>query len=208
MRLLVSLVLVSVSASVLQARIPGPPLYLFANVVGNTVTLTWQAPATGGAPSGYILEAALSPGGAAVGLFAVASTSIVVSSVPNGVFYVRVRAVDAEGVGPASNEAIVAVPGAGNCGTAPGIPGSLSRTVTGNQVTLNWSAPAGACPATGYVIQAGSAPGLSNLAVINVGPTTALSVAAPAGTYYVRVIATNTAGGSAPSNEVVVVVPQ
>jgi hypothetical protein len=208
-RLFVSVVLVSLAAATAQARIPQPAQNLIAAVNGNTVTLTWQPPATGPAPLGYILEASLSPGGPVIAAFAVASTSMIVTSVPSGVFYVRVRSVDAEGVGLASNEAIVAVPGGGStCGTAPNAPGGLARTVVGDLVTLNWSASVSGCPATGYVIQAGSAPGASNLAVLNVGPATSLSVVAPPGTYYVRVVATNASGGSVPSNEVVVLVPQ
>jgi hypothetical protein len=208
-RFVLSLLLVSLAVSAVQALVPDPPRNLVAEVTGNTVTLTWQAPATGAAPLGYILEASLSPGGPAIALFAVAGTSVIVSSVPTGVFYVRVRAADAEGVGAASNEAVVAVPnGGGSCGTAPNAPGSLARTVVGHQVTLTWSAAVSGCPASGFVIQAGSTPGSSNLAVINVGPATSLSVTAPAGTYYVRVIATNASGGSVASNEVVVVVPQ
>ena len=209
-RLVLTLLLVSLAASAAQAFIPASPRNLVAEVTGNTVTLTWQAPSTGTEPLGYILEASLSPAGPAVALFAVAGTSMVATSVPNGVFYVRVRAVDAEGVGAASNEAVVAVPnggGGGGCGAAPPAPASLTSNVVGNQVTLNWSGSAG-CPATGYVIQAGSVSGASNLAVINVGPGTSLSVNAPAGTYYVRVLATNASGGSGASNEVVVVVPQ
>jgi hypothetical protein len=208
-KFVLTLLLVSLAVSATQAFIPASPTNLVAEVAGNTVTLTWQAPSTGAAPLGYILEASLSPGGPTVALFAVAGTSMVATSVPNGVFYVRVRAVDAEGVGAASNEAVVAVPngGGGGCGVAPTAPGGLTSNVVGNQVTLNWSAPVG-CAATGYVIQAGSVSGASNLAVINVGPATALSVNAPAGTYFVRVLATNASGGSAASNEVVVVVPQ
>jgi hypothetical protein len=205
-RFLGTLVLVSLLASTAYARVPDPPQNLTVQVTGNAVALTWQAPATGSTPLGYILEASLSPGGPALAVFAVESTSITVTSVPNGVFYVRVRGVDAQGVGPASNEAVVAVPGGGG-GCIPGAPASLVQSVAGNQVTLSWSGPASGCPASGFVIQAGSTPGASNLAVLNVGPTTTLTVEAPPGTYYVRVVATNAAGGSAPSNEVVVVVP-
>jgi hypothetical protein len=206
-RFLGTLLLVSL-ASTAHARVPEPPQNLTAVVTGNTVTLNWQAPATGTAPLGYILEASLTPGGVAVALFAVESTSVTVSSVPTGVFYVRVRAADTQGVGAPSNEAVVAVPNGGGCGTVPNAPGSLVSTVVGNQVTLTWSATAAGCPATGFVIQAGTMPGSSNLALINVGPATSLSVTAPPGTYHVRVVATNASGGSAPSNEVVVVVPQ
>lgn len=207
-RLLLSLLLVSFAASAAHALVPEPPTSLTATVTGNTVTLTWLPPATGAAPLAYIVEASLSPGGPIIAVFAVDDTSMIATSVPNGVFYVRVRSVNADGVGAASNEALVAVPnGGGTCATAPGAPSGLTQAVAGDQVTLNWSAPVGGCPATGYVIQAGSSAGASDLAVINVGPTTSLSVTAPAGSYYVRVIATNASGGSTASNEVVVVVP-
>jgi hypothetical protein len=203
-----SLLLVVFAAASAYAQAPAPPLNLTALVTGNTVMLEWQPPASGSAPLGYIMEASLTPGGVAVGLFAVESTSVTVSSVPTGVFYVRVRAVDAQGVGAPSNEVVVAVPGGGGCGTAPSAPSGFSSSVVGTQVTLSWTAPSGGCPATGYVIQAGSAPGANDLALLNVGPVTSLSVTAPPGTYHVRIVATNGAGGSVASNEIVVVVPQ
>jgi hypothetical protein len=55
-------------------------------------------------------------------------------------------------------------------------------------------------------MHAGSAPGLSNIAVANVGPVLTLSAVAPPGTYFVRVFAQNAFGSSAASNEIVVVV--
>lgn len=207
-RLVLGLLLVSIAVPA-YAQLPEPPQNLAATVTGNTVTLTWQPPATGAAPLAYIVEASLSPGGSIIAVFAVDDTSMVATSVPNGVFYVRVRSANASGLGLASNEALVAVPNGGSsCSTPPDAASGLAQTVSGSQVTLTWNASAGACPATGYVVQAGSSPGASNLAVLNVAATTSLSVNAPAGTYYVRVIATNAAGGSAASNEVVVVVPQ
>jgi hypothetical protein len=57
------------------------------------------------------------------------------------------------------------------------------------------------------VIEAGSAPGLSNLAVVG-HPTTAASFSGVApGTYYVRVRGVNAQGAGFASNEVTVVVP-
>jgi len=73
-------------------------------------------------------------------------------------------------------------------------------------VTLLWAAASGGCAPSDYIVQAGSAPGLSNIAVINVGAAATLSAAAPPGTYYVRVIALNAAGGSPASAEIVVAV--
>ncbi len=87
---------------------------------------------------------------------------------------------------------------------APGAPTSLSSPGSGSTVSLRWTAPAGAAP-TGYLIEAGSAPGLSDLGVLQVGAVTTFSAPAPPpGTYYVRVRAINARGPGQPSNEVVV----
>jgi predicted phage tail protein len=78
--------------------------------------------------------------------------------------------------------------------------------VTGNTVTLSWTAPAG--PVTGYVVEAGTAAGLANLGTLQIGATPSLVVpGVPAGTYVLRVRAITSAGSGAPSADVVVVVP-
>jgi len=60
---------------------------------------------------------------------------------------------------------------------------------------------------TTFVIEAGSAPGATNIAVFDTGGSgTALTAVATPGTYFVRVRARNTCGTSPPSNEVVVTV--
>jgi hypothetical protein len=89
----------------------------------------------------------------------------------------------------------------------PGAPTGLGALVAGGNVTLNWTA-AGGCAATSFIVEAGSASGLADLAVLNTGSTLPTFLAtAPSGTYFVRVRATNAFGTSAPSNEVVIVVP-
>jgi hypothetical protein len=55
-------------------------------------------------------------------------------------------------------------------------------------------------------VHAGSAPGLSNLAIANMGGQAALTSNAPAGVYYIRVAAVNAFGGSSPSNEIILTV--
>jgi uncharacterized protein YkwD len=67
-------------------------------------------------------------------------------------------------------------------------------------VTFTWNA-GGGCATSNYLLLAGTAPGLSNVAMANVGGLTTLSVAAPVGTYYVRVIGQNAFGSSPASNE-------
>jgi predicted phage tail protein len=88
--------------------------------------------------------------------------------------------------------------------SAPGAPRDLVASVSGANVTLNWSPPdTGGAPST-YVIAAGSASGWSNLAHLATGNTlTTFSAAGiPNGVYFVRVSAQNAIGTSAPSNEV------
>ena len=90
---------------------------------------------------------------------------------------------------------------------APLAPGNPTAQVTGNRVTLSWTEPPIASAATThYVVEAGSAPGLNNLAVFSTqGLETSISVSnVAAGHYYVRVRAVNFTGRSDPSQEIVV----
>jgi hypothetical protein len=206
-RLMLILLFAVASTSVVGAQAPGPPQNLSAAVEGNTVTLTWQAPASGSTPLGYLIEAALSPGGASIAAFLVLDTSFVRTAVPNGVYYLRVRSGNAEGISTVSNEVVVLVPGGGvPCPSPPGAPTNLSADVSNNLVTLSWNPPAGGCAPTTYVVQAGSATGASDLGVLTVGAATTLVVSAPPGAYFVRVVASNDFGSSMASNELTVLV--
>jgi len=86
---------------------------------------------------------------------------------------------------------------------APTAPSGLTATVNGLAVTLNWTASANL--PTQYILQAGFAPGQTAITVPLSAASTIFSASASAGTYYVRVIASNADGTSAPSNEVTVV---
>lgn len=75
-------------------------------------------------------------------------------------------------------------------------------------MTLAWSGPANGGPATAYRIEAGSAAGAANLAVLDRASTaTSFSTPAPRGTYFVRVRALNACGVSVPTEDATVVVP-
>jgi hypothetical protein len=82
----------------------------------------------------------------------------------------------------------------------PTAPSNLTATVNGLNVTLSWTASANS--PTFYRLQAGLAPGQTFVhADVSPQPTSITASAGP-GTYYVRAIAFNNEGGSAPSNEV------
>jgi hypothetical protein len=87
--------------------------------------------------------------------------------------------------------------------TTPGAPSPFTFSQSGPLVVLVWAGVAGA---SDYVIEVGSAPGLSNLLVTSLGPTTAVSTVAPPGRYYARIRARNACGMGPASNEIVVIV--
>jgi len=89
-----------------------------------------------------------------------------------------------------------------------GAPTNLVASVVGSTVTLAWTAPNGGDPVSSYVIEAGTATGLANLASFSTGNASTVFHASGigAGSYYVRVRSANAAGASAPSNEILLVV--
>jgi hypothetical protein len=182
------------------AQAPNPPQTLTSTVNGTTVTLTWAAPAGGGAPTGYSVEASFTPGGPVIATLPVLGPPLMVPNVPLGTYFVRVRALNGSGISGPSNEVTVAV-GTTGCPATP-LPPALRVQSIAQQATVNWGS-SGGCAPTNYTLFAGSAPGLSNVAVVNAGGQLALSATAPSGTYYVRVVGAN-AFGSAGSQELTV----
>ena len=186
---------------------PGPPRGLTVSSIGATVFLSWSAPATGGSPTAYVIEAGSGPGLANLANFSTGGTATSYSAggIGSGAYYVRIRATNAAGTSAASNEAILVV-GSGLCTAPPTAPSGLSATVSGSTVRLGWN-PAGGNP-TSYIVEAGSSPGLSNQANSDTGSAVASLTASGVGRgiYYVRIRAKNACGVGAVSNEIVVVV--
>ena len=190
---------------IVSGSLPGAPSGLSATVtVPQIVTLNWSAPATGGPISSYIIEAGTAPGLANLVNAPTNSTqtSAGFGGVPTGTYYVRIRAQNSLGTSAPSNEVQVAV----TCPVSPP-PLSLAYTKSAGIVTLTWQPPVQGPGPTAYRLVVGSAPGLENLLVLDVGPTFSATGTAPPGTYYARVKSLNPCGVSGPSNEVTVVLP-
>ncbi|MEZ5416176.1 MAG: fibronectin type III domain-containing protein [Vicinamibacterales bacterium] len=86
---------------------PGAPGRLVATGSSVSLTLRWQAPSGGGPVTGYQLEAGSSPGASDVSVIQTGTVTSYYTPLPKGTYYVRVRALNAGGVGAASNEVIV-----------------------------------------------------------------------------------------------------
>ena len=84
-------------------------------------------------------------------------------------------------------------------------PNGLTRTVGGSTVTLAWTA---GIRATSYVLEIGSATGVTDILVtdLNSPATTFTASGVSAGTYFVRLRSKNVCGTSGISNEAVVIV--
>ena len=114
------------------------------------------------------------------------------------------RAVSACGASEATNDVVL---GVGGATLPPGAPEDLTTTVNGSAVTFTWSAPLTGGTAAGYVLEAGTGPGLSDIARVPLAGTTLTAPNVPAGAYYVRVRAVNGAGLGEASEEVQLIVP-
>jgi hypothetical protein len=188
---------------------PGAPLNLASSVQGDVVTLTWVPSTHGGSATSYLIEVGSVAGSANLGTIPTGggSTTVIARAVPTGTYYVRVRALNVGGTSPPSNEIQVFVGGT-PCFGVPTPPFDLRVTVDGASLNLAWNA-AGPL-ASSYLIEAGSSSGAVDIASVNTGSsaTSLRASGVPSGTYYIRVRARGECGASAPSNEVIVVVPE
>ena len=185
--------------------LPGPSHELWGRVSGGTVTLRWYEAGWGGVPSDFLLDVGLSPGSTFLTI-PVVGTYFEHAGVPPGHYYFRVRGRNASGVGPPSGEfdLIVNPDGSG----APGAVEDLSMYVDGNRLYANWSEPwYGGFPID-YLLEAGTAAGLSNIGTFTFGSRThfELEPAPPPGVYFVRVRGRNAFSVGRPSREFMLVV--
>jgi hypothetical protein len=121
---------------------PTAPTNLTTYLNNAAAILTWS-PSSGNL-SHYVLQAGTTPGGTDVGSIPVApsATSLVVPFVPAGTYYLRVVPFNGGSAGPASNEAILAMPAGGGCSAPPAT--AITPTIFGTYVRLSWPLVPGA----------------------------------------------------------------
>lgn len=193
------------------ATTPGAPGSLQYQTDGaGGVSLVWNVPTAGDPVVTYVIEA-----GSATGLANLASIvtnssspSFSAKGVANGTYYVRVRAQNAAGTSPPSNEIAVVVGSinTNSCTSPPNAPIGVKASVSGGTVVVSWNLSGGSSGPCGapssYKIQFGYAPGTSDIATVEVRENGFTATGVPVGIYYARVIAFNPAGPSAPSAEI------
>jgi VHL beta domain len=169
------------------------PFGVQAVVNGTTVTLSWELPPG----TNIFLEVFIRQGPRIFAGWVGAVTSVT-GTLPPGTYSFTISTDGLSRLAGADFTVESSAPG-----VPPGVPGMPTVTLIGQFVTLNWAAPVSGGPVIDYQLEAGSAPGASNTAIVRtVAPT--LSATAPPGIYYVRVRARNAAGLGPASSEVVI----
>lgn len=164
--------------------------------------LSWAAPDRGGRVDGYRIEAGSAPGLSDVGVLTIGPQPVVPIGGVNGRWFVRVRAFNASGVSPPSEEIVIAVDGWNHQIQPPPPSGLVTAAVNGSFVQLSW--PAGGFGDVSTWLEIGSRPGRADLGVV-LGQYPMQGIVSD-GVYYVRFRRRNLGGTSAPSLDTQVVV--
>lgn len=163
--------------------------------------MSWNAPATGGAPTSYTLVVRAVSGGPVVATLPLGNVTSFGAVGPNGVFVLSFVASNASGPGPESTAVTITLP---TLPAPPGAPTNLATSVLGNTATLTWTAPSAGGAVNNYLLVAGLTPGfvlpIASLPLPAAATSTAIP-GIPPGTFYVRMLSQNAGGTSAASNE-------
>ncbi|MEZ5284720.1 MAG: fibronectin type III domain-containing protein [Vicinamibacterales bacterium] len=175
---------------------------------GTTAVLSWTPPVTGPVLS-YIVEAGSEPGFADVATLVVTApaTTVTVTDIQPGQYFVRVRAYGTNGPGAPSDTVPILMTPSGRCIEPAGPPTIAPPLVAGHDVTVTWTAPTTGGVPDSHVIGAGHRPQSIDAGIIETGSAALTArVLADDGVYFVRVAGRNACGIGTPSNEVVAVV--
>ena len=192
--------------------IPGAPAIVSATPGNASVALAWRAPGSngGGAISNYIIEYKVDGPSVTWTRFprvASSATTATVTGLANGTSYLlRVTAVNAAGIGPASNTSDPVMPV-----TVPTVAFGVVAVGGDKQARLTWNAPAsnGGLPVIDYVVEvraAGAATWTTFADGVSAATSATVTGLTNGVTYTFRVTAKNSFGSSAASAESVPVV--
>ncbi len=192
---------------------PGAPSGLkYVVSPGGGVSLQWTHSI--GTITHYVLEAGVVPGnpflrlpaqsdGLLYGKMPELVPAFTAVGVGSGNYFVRIRGANGAAESAPSNE--VEVPIRAGC-YPPGAPTTFTQIVRGTQGFLMWN-PGHGGQATTYTVSASFSPNDPNPPIQLPLNTLYFTLGIPPGSYYVHVVATNTCGTSAPSNELLVTAP-
>ncbi len=191
----------SPSSPITVATVPAQPTSLAATPANASASLSFTAPADGGATiTGYVAQYAVSPYSSwstATVSPACSSSPCVVTGLTNGTAYeFEIAAVNAAGTGPWSSASTAVTPAG-----APGAPTAVVATGADFAASLSWTAPASnGASITGYTVTA--SPGGATCTSTSTSCTygSVLAVATGGTSYTFTVTATNSAGVSASSS--------
>lgn len=177
-----------------------PSNFRVAARTATTVTLEWRGE-SGTTPDGFVVEGGVQPGQTLVSLAVAASTRTLVVPLGPGVYHARVHAVRGGVRSAPSNELTLAA----GLAVAPAAPRHLLGLTSGSAVALSWAPALEGGPVEAIRLDVTG----SLAASVLLPPGETFSAAGvPAGTYRATVSALNAAGSSAPSNPVLLFVPE
>ena len=181
------------------AGAPGAPSGLTVAVIGTSVNVGWKPPVGGCKPTSYLIEAGSAPGLSDFPPVGVSSgTATTVNDVPEGLYFVRVRAINDGEISEASNEVQASI-GDSPCGGLPPPPTGIFVGVSGTTMTVVWN-PSTRSPSD-YFVEVRSTSDVASGWTGSAEPS--LTLTTRVGTYFVRVRPRNPCGEGTPTNEVV-----
>jgi hypothetical protein len=174
-----------------------PPVNFMATLRDQQfVDLTWQASA--GTVSGYGIQIGTAPGTSNVATLTTSpTTTLTITSLPPGTYYMQAYSMNSAGVSGPSNGAVVTLVAL----TQPPL-NFVASVSLGHIIKISWLAPS--VTAVYFQIEVGSAPGQSDVGIFTRAVTKWTIRDFPNGVYYIRIRTVGATGLSAPTPEKIV----